>query len=258
MAANNFSIPVQKESPVYQKSPLMQTIFRVEYDVFSPLSEAQRESFHQSIFLSFPKYEKKFPDVMLQNPNIAAPDSEQFVQHVYRSDDETDQIEILSPSFTFWTLRYGSWEQFKEKTLANYHAFHKVFPAEPARICLRFVNFLPDDLLLRDNRPLKFYVNPLLCGPVADLPFLAGPVTEYSGNLEWMINEVDYIHMAYGSGFIPDTHGKKKMLFYIDTAVFGFDNSGQTLSDRLDLYHNKAYDAFRWSITEELNGYFNA
>ena len=257
---NIFSIPEQKESPVYKKSPLIQTIFRAEYNEFPPLTEDQRRTFQQSILSSFPKYERKYPDLLLQNPNVVEPNPELLIQHVYRSEDETDQIEILPPSFTFWTLRYGSWEQFMKKTLAAYDAFQKVFSAEPARISLRFVNFLPDDLLVRESRPLKYYVNPELCGPMAEYPFLAAPVTEFSGSLEWMINETDYIHLAYGTGFIPDIKGNKKNLFYIDTAVFGFTNNDneQTISNRLELFHAKAYDAFRWAITEELNGYFNA
>ncbi len=255
---NVFSIPEQKESPVYKKSPLMKTIFRAEYNEFPPLTEVQRRTFQQSILSSFPKYEMNYPDLLLKNPNIVEPNPELLIQHVYRSEDEIDQIEILSPSFTFWTLRYGSWEQFRGKALAGYDAFQKIFSAEPARISLRFINFLPDHLLLKEGKPLKHYVNQDLCGPMAEYPFLVAPVTEYSGNLEWMINETDYIHLAYGTGFIPGIDGNKKNLFYIDTAVFGFSNNEQTLSDRLELFHDKAYDAFRWAITEELNEYFNA
>ena len=251
---NIFSIPQQKESPVYKKSPLMQTIFRVDY-LEKPLKDkAQLDLFAHMISEEFPEYRPQYPDVVLQNPINNPPDEDELVLHHFYSGGQIDQIDIMSPYFSFMTLRYGSWETFKTKAIRYFDIFTQVCKHIPSRISLEFVNFLPEFLLLREGKPLKSYVNSSLCGPMADYPFLVAPVTEYSGNLEWMIGDNDYLHLSYGTGFVPDI---QKKMFYFDITVFGFEDQQMAVADRLEIYHAKAYDAFRWSITEELDEYFS-
>lgn len=252
---NIFSIPEQKDSPVYKKSPLIQTIFRVDY-AENPLNDPDvLPRFKDSISDDFPDYNLQFPDVILQNSKSMPPEEKNFAFHHFRSMDQMDQIDIMTPYFSFMTLKYGCWENFKEKALCFFRVFSEICNSRPVRISLEFVNFLPDFLLLKEGKPLRTYVNPSLCGPMADYPFLVPPVTEYSGNLEWMIGNNDYLHLSYGSGTVQPT---QKKMFFIDTTVFGFDDLQVTLPDRLDLYHARAYDAFRWSITEELDEYFRS
>lgn len=252
---NIFSIPQQKENPVYKKAPLVQTCFRVDY-AENPLSDPEiLLQFKKIVSADLPKYDIQFPDVILQNPGSMPPDKKEFAFHHFRSADQQDQIDIMNPYFNFISFQYGSWETFKEKALRFYGLFSEFCKLRPARISLEFLNFLPEFLLLREGKSLKTYVNPLLCGPMADFPFLVAPVTEYSGNLEWMINNNDYLHLSYGSGIVQPT---QKKMFFIDTTVFGFEDPQVVLADRLEFYHAKAYDAFRWSITEELDEYFRS
>ena len=251
---NIFSIPVQTESPVYKKSPLMQTIFRVDY-AETPIGLDHLEEFRRIIISEMPGYERKHLSSVLVSPGFAQQYPDLLHHHIFRSENVFDQIEISPSFFTFLTIHYEGWEGFLANVEKYFNAFQSIVHVQLNRISLRFVNFLPEELLLKKDLPLNLYINPSLCGPMVNLPFLAPPVTEYSGNLEWKIGNNDYVHLSYGTGAIRDI---KEKFFYLDTTVFGFgSDSNIHLSDRLNLFHDKAYDVFRWGITEELHEYFN-
>jgi uncharacterized protein (TIGR04255 family) len=164
----------------------------------------------------------------------------------FRSEDEAWTAGLAINFLTLETTKYRDFADFHSRFSVLEQALQSVYHiGQYVRVGLRYINiFAPDEFPGGWQR--KF--NPHLLGPMAD-PVLRGEVRETRQALV----------LAQGDWTITVRHGTDNSGYRLD-----IDHAAEAhvhapdLADRLRDFNRRAYQVFRWAISDELRGEMEA
>lgn len=240
----------QKTEIKLKKAPLDEVICQVK---FSPILSISRDvpiEFQEMVRQRFPKYEA-IQNFVLQVPGIGSTEKAAFEvppkSHNFKTGDGENFISLAPDFFALSAKNYTHWSDFLTNLEVVENAAVKVYQlANATRIGLRFINrFTNKNTGCNSARELlSLFRDELTCLIQAE------PWTEISEMFTQLVVPDGKAKLAIRAGF-----GKqgREIFFVLDFDYFedGSDLPLLKFIDRINRYHSRIYDAFRWCIKDE-------
>jgi uncharacterized protein (TIGR04255 family) len=242
-------INFKKKSEVrLKKAPLHEVICQIK---FSPILSIAREvpvEFQELVRIRFPRYEA-LQNFVLQIPGAGSTENAMVdlppKSHHFKASDEKSFISLAADSVALSTKDYEHWSSFvKDLQIAENATIQVYKPPTATRIGLRFINrFTKKNTGCSTTQELlSLFRNELTCLVRAE------PWAEPKEMFTQLILTDGKAKLAIRTGFGKD----RETTFILDFDYYEEDElSLEKLYDRVNRYHDRIYDAFRWCVNEE-------
>jgi uncharacterized protein (TIGR04255 family) len=237
--------------------PLSEVICQVKFPPILSINKESPIDYQESVRSRFPLYEQgqAFSFVIPPggNADITIPEFP-VKMHTFRSIDKKSFITLSSDSIAYTTSNYSHWREFLKDFSDINGATKKVYkPSVATRLGLRYINrfTLSNSKCGTIDELYSLFKEELTCILTADA--WSSPVDLFS-QLTLTDNDNTKLVIRFGTG---KENGED--LFVLDIDCFEEDKQ-IPLSDillRMETYHEKIYQAFRWSVLEESLKRFN-
>jgi len=229
-------------------SPLAEVVFQIRFDPILRIANQQPADFHELIRGTFPKFDQESP-VVLQFPNDGsrpAPVSVDIAPQLFRflSRDKATAVSISTDFLAVSTLSYESWDQFSAIIKMALDAFVSTYShVDLTRVGLRYVNNLvPKQLGLRDLTETTEVLNQALTAVAQEGPW--DHVAGFGVQLDLGDGPGRTLAIRYGTRYSED---EESLVLDLDYYQIG-EIETHGLVEQLADFHEKIYQAFRWSI----------
>ncbi|MCX6053853.1 MAG: TIGR04255 family protein [Chloroflexi bacterium] len=233
------------------KSPLSDVICQVKFPPILSINNDSPIEYQNSVRSRFPLYEQgqaiNFIIPSSGNADISLPEPP-VKMHTFRSIDKKSFITLSSDSFAYSTSLYKHWNEFLKDFAIVDEATQKVYqPSIVTRLGLRFINrFTLDNTKSRSLDELySLFKKELTC--ILKVDAWSRPIDLFS-QLSLTDNDNTKLVIRFGTG---KDNGVDLFILDIDC----FDEDKQILpSDifsKMETYHEKIYQAFRWCVLKE-------
>jgi uncharacterized protein (TIGR04255 family) len=144
-------------SDLFPNAPLVTAVFQLRFAGETAV-ETARVAFQEATRDRLPK---------LYVPKAVTGQAPALQGVTFRSEDESESVELAINSFTYYTSRYRGFADFKQRILANHQVFARYVTIHRlTRVGLRYINHIP---ILRASPtaaiPLQDYLNLRLALP---------------------------------------------------------------------------------------------
>lgn len=232
-----------------QKAPLEEVVCQVKFGPILRISKETPSDFQEAVRQRFPSLVVE-QGVLVQFPGAAGAEkpSMESTPRIYRfrTQNELSHIALAMDFFAFSTKQYTHWEDFVQDVELGYEAVQKVYQLHHAtRIGLRFINRFDQKNTgcTSTEQILDLFRPELTCLLRAEVwkeprEFLSQIV---------LSDDTAKLAIRVGFGRENDEAFFALDLDYFEDGQVSLDN----LTGRLNHYHTRIYDAFRWCILEK-------
>jgi uncharacterized protein (TIGR04255 family) len=232
-----------------QKAPLEEVVCQVKFAPILRISNEPPSDFQEAVRQRFPSLVVE-QGVLVQFPGAAGAEkpSMESAPRIYRfrTPDELSHAALAMDFFALSTKQYLHWKNFVQDVELGYEAVQKVYQLPYAtRIGLRFINRFDQKNTgcISTEQILDLFRPELTCLIRADA------WKEPQGFFSQIILNDDKAKLAVRIGFGRENDEPFFVLDldYFEEGQVSLDN----LTKRLNHYHTRIYDAFRWCMLEK-------
>ena len=169
----------------------------------------------------------------------------------FSTEDKRWTISLTRNSLSLSTSEYRNWGEFRSRFSAALGVFMEVYkPAIITRVGLRYI-----DIIVRSKLNIKDVVwDGLISKPIIGVldSDIKNKINEFQSTFSYELNDkLGVVKVSVGT--VKSTESGETC-FMVDSDYFNLNSmKPDEILGRIDAFHSKAYDLFRWCITEKLH-----